>query len=466
MANQAAKIIDQFEKGELELKGCYKHLNNFERHKLQQLWSKLIDRFDVPVNDLVGANNSLIKIETFSADDKQVSQKDIPKGVIYNGCKFGETVADKVGEPVVPVKYENICENDTLGAYIWQTFREDVPDTLVLRFLRARKWDVDKALDMILAAIKWRFANNIDEIIYYGESANDASLMFKGTSFIHGVDKLKHPIVWAPSAKHFQKDQSFSQVKRYLICIMEAVRQMLHYPHERVCLIMDLTNHSNSNMDWPFTKMFLKLLEAYYPECLAVAIINNGPWFFSGVFKMIKPLIDPTVAQKIQFAKNADGLLKFIDQDQLLKSRGGKNDYEYKYILPDPKENLLMANKELKQEAISKRKEIIKELIQITKEWVAAGQKVASYRTEPPLSGITHAAGASKDSGSSTTIAASESASSNQTKKEEAIRTELELHKKRDECQERLAKASLELDSFTRARNIYHRLGCFGLHRI
>ncbi|KAJ2003485.1 phosphatidylinositol transfer protein csr1 [Coemansia thaxteri] len=312
--------------------------------------------------------------------------------------------------------FESQIRDKTLKSVFWTVVREDHPDVLLLRFLRARKWDLDKAYRMAIAAVKWRVQEHVEEIVWLGDSANDASLMWKGVSYAHGKDRLGQPIIWSSSCLHHQKDQSYPQLKRYLIWMMETLRQLLAPPIERVCLIMDLTDHSNANMDWPFVKTFLKFLEAYYPECLGICIVYNGPWWFSGVWKLISPLLDPVVASKVQFAQKPEGLLKFINEDELLEMRGGKDAYTYEYVKPDPDENKLMFDKEGRAAAAEKLDGLHELFVQATVDWVNA-----------------------KEAGDDDGFAAAA--------------------KRRTELSSQVKAAATEKDKYTRARHFYNRTG-------
>ncbi len=94
----------------------------------------------------------------------------------------------------------------------------------------------------------------------------------------------------------------------------------------------------------------ISCLEAYYPESLGCCLILNAPMLFNGkvlssfppfykwylgIWKMVKPLLDPVVAAKVHFISTAD-LLKFIPVSHLLKSLGGEDTYKYTYIPPQP----------------------------------------------------------------------------------------------------------------------------------
>lgn len=51
----------------------------------------------------------------------------------------------------------------------WQFCMGEDPDALLLRFLRARKWDVERAFSMLASTLKWRIETNLIQIVAAGE---------------------------------------------------------------------------------------------------------------------------------------------------------------------------------------------------------------------------------------------------------------------------------------------------------
>ncbi|KAJ2781559.1 phosphatidylinositol transfer protein csr1 [Coemansia javaensis] len=423
-------ITTQFEKGRLDTAGVYRNLCPFEENMLADLWERLLADMDKPLESI--ACDPIVRPVEYDDAGEQSKARETQEQSpfeVFEGCMFNETVAERCralgiastcgqdGELVPP--YEPESSDGTLRSALWAVVREDHPDVLLLRFLRARKWDLDKAYRMTVAAIKWRVRERVDEIIWYGDIHNDASLMWKGVSYAHGKDRLGHPVVWSGSCLHHQKDQSYPQLKRYLIWMMETLRHILSTPVERVCLIMDLTDHSNANMDWPFVKTFIKFLEAYYPECLGICIVYNGPWWFSGVWKLIRPLLDPVVASKVQFVQKPEGLLRFIEAEELLAARGGKDPYAYAYVPPSPDENRLMFDKAGRAAAAERLRALQAQFEQATRDWTDAKE-------------------GGDDDGFSAAAA------------------------RRVELSDQIVRAALDKDRYTRARHIYTRTGALG----
>lgn len=130
---------------------------------------------------------------------------------------------------------------------VLDTLKHDHPDSMLLRFLRARKWDVCKAFAMMMEAIVWRVKEMHvdDEVMAKGElhalkqSKNTASAsdqkagkdflaqMRMGKSYVHGTDITGRPVVVIRVRLHKPGAQSEETLERYIVHVIESVRLTL-----------------------------------------------------------------------------------------------------------------------------------------------------------------------------------------------------------------------------------------------
>ncbi|KAF7168203.1 hypothetical protein CNMCM5623_001273 [Aspergillus felis] len=272
------------------------------------------------------------------------------------------------------------------------TAKHDHPDVLFLRFLRARKWDVNKAFVMMLDAIVWRMKEfHVDEeVIAKGElhalkASRDTSnavaakngkdflaQMRMGKAYVHGVDKLGRPIVVIRVKLHKPGAQSEETLNQFIIHVIESVRLLLAPPVETAAVVFDMTGFGLSNMEYPPVKFIIKCFEANYPESLGVLLIHNAPWVFSGIWRLIKGWMDPVIVSKIQFTKSIADMEKFIPRDQIVKELGGTEDWTYEYVEPDENENDCMEDTTARDALLAQRASIGDELLNATAKWVTA----------------------------------------------------------------------------------------------
>lgn len=159
---------------------------------------------------------------------------------------------------------------ESIRATIWSMVKHDHPDALVLRFLRARKWDVDKALVMLVSTMNWR-ANEMhvdDEIMSKGEEAmvqlskssdpkekqlgEDFMAQIRmGKSFLHGVDNKGRPICVVRVRQHHQGEQCEESLERYTVYVIETARMVLRPPVDTATIMFDMTGFSMANMVSP-----------------------------------------------------------------------------------------------------------------------------------------------------------------------------------------------------------------------
>jgi len=122
-------------------------------------------------------------------------------------------------------------------------------------------------------------------------------------------------------------------------------------------------------MDYTPVKFIIKCFEANYPECLGAVLVYRAPWVFQGIWKIIKGWLDPVVASKIHFCSNEDDLAVYVDKSKILKSLGGNDDWEYKYLEPNPEEDARMKDVTTREEIQRQRNSTAETFEKLTLAW-------------------------------------------------------------------------------------------------
>lgn len=271
--------------------------------------------------------------------------------------------------------------SDDMNKAFWGFLRQDTPDNLVLRFVRARKWDVDKSLVMMTDTMKWRcYEGKPDKILCSGELGcveNDKpGVIYQfqlGKCIIRGHDRKGRPIAMVRARKHHSSDQTPEEIEIYTLLIIEYARLMLNEPIDTCDILFNLSKMTMANMDWGAVSYIVRCFESHYPESLGILFVHKAPWIFSGIWRIVKTWLDPVVASKIVFTNSDKDLEKYIERDNIPKEVGGDDDYEWHYLDPTPSENGLLYNDQEKKKALEdERKELTDSFINKTIEWIEA----------------------------------------------------------------------------------------------
>lgn len=280
-----------------------------------------------------------------------------------------------VHESLKDLKPEDIRDN------LWSMLRVDYPDNLILRFLRARKWDTDKTMSMLANSLHWRLKEaRPDEIIRRGELgayADNATGLVKNIEMrkavIYGYDKLGHPIVYVRPRKHHSNEQTEAEVQVYSLLIIEQARLFLKEPTDAATIIFDLSGFTMANMDYAPVKYLISCFEAHYPECLGKLFIHKAPWIFPPIWNIIKNWLDPVVASKIVFTKSAKDLAEHIPLEYIPKDLGGDSTYDYdEYSKPDGSLDTKLEETQELEKVMEERKALVDKFIQATVSWIEA----------------------------------------------------------------------------------------------
>ncbi|KAI1003519.1 CRAL-TRIO domain-containing protein [Podosphaera aphanis] len=366
-----------------------------QEEKLKELWTATFQVFQV-IDDSAPNGSGDVKTKSDPASAKKPKKKRVS---IFRRGKEEEAVAtgedevdDKFGQRKVFNEALANMSPESLRTTLWSMIKADEPDALLLRFLRARQWNVEKALIMMISTMRWRLteAHIDDDVIKNGElyalnessESDPARRKFgkefldhfrKGKSYVHGIDKKGRPLVYVRVRQHKIGEMSEESLERFTVYVIETARMILVPPIETASVVFDMTGFSMANMDYAPVKFMIKVFEANYPECLGVVLVHKAPWLFQGIWKIIRGWLDPVVASKVHFTNNTEEMEAFVDRTQILKDLGGDDDWTYEYIEPVPGENDLMKDTEAKEKLLQERQNVVKDFENTTLEWIHAG---------------------------------------------------------------------------------------------
>lgn len=399
-SSQDAINDDPFSLGHLATEVAPGHHGNLtpeQEDKLRKLWHAIFRICGVHSGSVAAA-------EKFPADEKPAAELKVPKkkrgfGLFKSasqpgasapsGTRAADSDEDKYG---LTKQYQEILASqkpEDIRDTFWAMMMHDHPDDLVLRFLRARKWNIDQALVMLVSAMNWRHSMKVDQDIMKngeaGAAADEKSggdgakkelgrdflkQSRMGKSFLHGTDKEGRPICVVKVRLHKASEQSPESLERYTVFIIETARLALKPPVDTANIIFDMTGFTLANMDYHPVKFMIQCFEANYPESLGVVLVHNAPWVFQGIWRVIRGWLDPAVAAKVHFTNYRAGLEEFIKPDQIIKDLEGDEDWTYRYQEPVKGENDLMKDTAARHRLLEERRDLYAQFEDNTRRWI------------------------------------------------------------------------------------------------
>lgn len=141
-------------------------LSEEETAALKRLWLRLFELFKQ-------------KGEAWSAPPpKKPVEKPAKKGWGFGSSKpamdhtdyFLGATADPRWMDLPLEKAIPLIPGDKLETTFWHMVATDNPDSALLRYLRARKWDFEAAYNMLINTLRWRLFMRVDDIVQLGET--------------------------------------------------------------------------------------------------------------------------------------------------------------------------------------------------------------------------------------------------------------------------------------------------------
>jgi len=223
--------------------------------------------------------------------------------------------------------------------------REWCSDSCLVRYLRARDWDQERALTMLRETLKWRRVYK-PHLITAEEVRSE--LQNEGKMYRNGKDKQGRPIIYMRPAKDNTGSKDKDLKVKYLVYLMEkATRSMDESVGvERSIWLIDYRGTSfyqvTAMNNAKLAREVLEIVQNHYPERLGAAYVINAPRIFEIFWKMVSPFLTDVTKSKLNVLKEEDLpiLNNLIDPHILEEGFGGKNSFKYNFELHWNKEDL------------------------------------------------------------------------------------------------------------------------------
>ncbi|XVE50873.1 hypothetical protein DITRI_Ditri01bG0198700 [Diplodiscus trichospermus] len=207
----------------------------------------------------------------------------------------------------------------------FQNMHHGYPTETLVRFLKARDWNVQKAHKMLIDCLQWRIQNEIDNILAKPIIPSDLYRAVRDSQLVglSGYSKEGLPVIaigvgfstYDKASVNYYV-QSHIQMNEYRDRVVLPMATEKYGRHISTCLkVLDMTGLKLSALNR------IKLLttistidDLNYPEKTETYYIVNAPYIFSACWKAVKPLLQERTKRKIQ-------VLQGCGRDELLKKR-------------------------------------------------------------------------------------------------------------------------------------------------
>ncbi|CAH2048909.1 unnamed protein product, partial [Iphiclides podalirius] len=213
-------------------------------------------------------------------------------------------------------------------------------DTTLLRFLRARDFNVEKAREMLSQSLLWRKKHQVDRLLSEYETPEVVKQYFPGAWHHH--DKDGRPLyilrLGQMDVKGLLKSIGEDGLLKLTLHVCEEGLKLLEeatrsseHAVQAWSLLVDLDGLNMRHLWRPGVRALLRIIqivEANYPETMGRVLIVRAPRVFPILWTIVSTFIDENTRSKFLFYGGKDylqpgGLLDYIPKDLIPDFLGG-----------------------------------------------------------------------------------------------------------------------------------------------
>ncbi|GAX78312.1 hypothetical protein CEUSTIGMA_g5754.t1 [Chlamydomonas eustigma] len=207
----------------------------------------------------------------------------------------------------------------------------------LLRFLKARQYDPDKATLMYMNMAKWRVEHDVETLYKKLEYPELDAVVPYLAHFYHKVDRFGRPVYIELVGKHdctkmmevtTEKrlvDYHIFHWERFHKLLIPACSKLAEKKIVAATVILDLAGlglFSFNQVTRTLLTTLAKIDQDYYPESLGIMFIINTPFIFKTIWAFVNPMLEERTRKKIDYLST---VAEVIPVENLPTIFGGKS---------------------------------------------------------------------------------------------------------------------------------------------
>lgn len=200
------------------------------------------------------------------------------------------------------------------------------------RFLAARKCNVEEALKMMLAALKWRKLHSVPSLT----SSNFPKEYFQiGGVFTYGKDRNGSTMIILRVKVNKRINEWADLLKKFIAYLVEGEDLKNNAKDGKgITIIFDCAGAGITNVDIDMLSFIVTAMRDYYPYLLSSVLVYELPWILQYVFKLVQTWLPEDHRKLIHLVSHKD-INEFVAEEELPDFMGGKNKMSYRLAPKD-----------------------------------------------------------------------------------------------------------------------------------